>query len=96
MAQTDTPHLQPKRVGTATPKPFTFANKVPGAGRPFATGTKLGQAMNVKGMRAYQLAGKAEVSNRTLTEYLAGRKRITDAHAFKLAAALGVDVQDIL
>lgn len=63
------------------------------AGRPYPITTNLGKIMYARGLRAFEVAGKANVAPRTLTEYLAGRKEISDTHLVYLSALLGVDSQ---
>lgn len=61
----------------------------PSGGRPYPTHTPLGKIMWHGDWKVYDLASKAGVAPRTLTEYLAGRMQISSTHLVKLSKALG-------
>lgn len=64
-------------------------------GRSFPIDTPLGRAIWHSGLKLYQVAARAEISPRMLTEYLAERRRISDDHLEKLSRALDVPAADI-
>lgn len=66
-----------------------------GKGRPHCLETKLGVMIANRRLHSYEVGGKAGVSPRTLTEYLAGRKTITQQHLVALAKTLDCDPADI-
>lgn len=51
-----------------------------GKGRPYPTHTKLGKLMAFYGLRSYDVTARVQLAPRTLTEYLAGRKKISRKH----------------
>ena len=55
-----------------------------GVGRPYPTHTPLGKLMAYKGVRAYDLASAVGIPPRTLTEILAGRRKISRKHMASL------------
>lgn len=67
-----------------------------GKGRPFPTHTPLGKVMAKRGLRKYQVAGAAGISDRQLTEYLAGRASFSIEHLAKLCRVLKVDPEVLL
>ena len=58
--------------------------------RPFPTHTELGKRTLQAGFTKSELAAFSGVHERTLTEYLAGRKEMLPRHRRLLAKALGV------
>lgn len=57
--------------------------KIPG--RQYPTHTPLGRLMRHYGLRVMDVEARAGISHRTLTEYLAGRKRIQAHHLTALS-----------
>jgi len=68
---------------------------VVGGSRQYPVHTKLGRIMSKRGLRAYQVAAEAGIYVRSMTEYLAGRKKPTPRNMAKIAGYLGVDVADL-
>lgn len=66
-----------------------------GGSRPYPTHTKLGRIMLKRGLRAYKVAAEADVYVRSMTDYLAGRKKPSPRNMAKLAGVLGVTVPDL-
>jgi len=66
-----------------------------GGSRQYPVHTKLGRIMEKRGLRAYQVAADAGIYVRSMTEYLAGRKKPTPRNMAKLAEHLGVGVPDL-
>ena len=66
-----------------------------GGSRPYPTHTKLGRAMLKRGLRAIDVSRGADVYPRSMTEYLAGRKKPSPRNMAKLAGFLGVTVPDL-
>jgi hypothetical protein len=62
-------------------------------GRRVPSHTPLGAIMLHRGIRAYVLAGQTQISDRTLTEYLAGRRPIRSDHLARLSQYLQVSPQ---
>lgn len=77
---------------TATPQPgiATSTRQWSVTGRRFNTSTNLGKIMVVRGVTATQTSSETGIHPRTLTEYLAGRKKPTARHLMELAAYLRV------
>ena len=63
--------------------------------RPFNTDTRLGQLIEARGWTAGDFAVAAGVNARTLTEYLARRRKITREHLYAMADLLGVEAEEI-
>ena len=59
-------------------------------GRPFNTSSPLGKIMEQRGLSARQVAEGTGIYNRTLTEYLARRRKPTASHVRLLSRFLGV------
>lgn len=66
-----------------------------GRGRPHSTATVLGELLVDAGMTVFDLAVQSGVHNRTLTEYLAGRKAILPHHRLRIADVLDVDPEEL-
>lgn len=64
--------------------------------RPFNTTTPLGKLMVDAGYSAQEVSSISGVYVRTLSDYLSGRKPISDHHLNDLADALGVQPEDLL
>jgi len=64
--------------------------------RPFPTHTPLGKALRASSMTVAQLSAASGVYNRTLTEYLAGRKLWSVRHLTKVAEALNVEPEELM
>ncbi len=58
--------------------------------RPYPTHTRLGQRMSALGLKKYNVCGACSLSDRLLTEYLAGRARISPINRVYLAKFLDV------
>lgn len=67
----------------------TYPPMVDTRGRMYPTTTKLGHEMRMRRLRAYEVAAAARFSPRMLSEYLSGRKRISDKHLVALSLVLG-------
>lgn len=65
-------------------------------GRPVSQVTKLGRLIHSRGEDAYKVAAACSFANRTLTEYLAGRRYIRTEHAHALAKYFQVPIEDIV
>lgn len=65
-------------------------------GRPVSQVTKLGRLITARDEDAYKVAAACGFANRTLTEYLAGRRYIRANHAHALAEYFQVEVSDIV
>ena len=76
--------------------PYNRPSERKSRGRPFRADTKLGRLMVEGGWTAQELGAVSGVSPRTLTEYLALRQRISDAHLVMLADALEVSEEDLI
>lgn len=63
--------------------------------RNYPVHTRLGQRMAMLGYTATDFSAITGVHQRTLTEYLAGRKLPLPAHLFKMAEILGVEPADL-
>jgi hypothetical protein len=63
--------------------------------RPHNTSTPLGRRIQELGLRTYEVAAACRISPRLLTEYLAGRRRITPMNRALLARYLSMDVEDV-
>lgn len=59
-----------------------------GVGRPYPTDTPLGRLMAYKGLRSYDLCAAVGIPPRTLTEILAGRRKISRKHMASLCQYL--------
>jgi len=55
--------------------------------------TRLGRAIIFRDMRVYEVSAMIGVHPRTMTEYVAGRKVITEDHLRRLSEALRVEVE---
>lgn len=64
--------------------------------RPYPTYTALGRLMRDGAWTAADFAAVTGINARYLTEYLAGRRAMTPEHLDAAAAALDVDVDDII
>lgn len=64
-------------------------------GKPFNQITPLGKVMAREGWRLRDLAAVSGVCERTISDYLAGRKTISMYHAWPISEALEVDVNEI-
>lgn len=64
-------------------------------GRPFNTSTPLGKMMERKGLKVGDLAALAGLSERTITDYLNGRRTPSDVNFLYMARALGCRVEAI-
>lgn len=60
-------------------------------GRKYPTDTNLGKLMAYLDMTKKELAFESDVNERTLTEYLAGRQKISPDHRARIARALDID-----
>lgn len=67
-----------------------------GRGKPIRNTTRLARMVNGCDLRAYQVAGKAGIPQRLLTEYLAGRKVIKPEHCEALCRVLDCKPEDIV
>lgn len=66
-----------------------------GGSRRFPTHTKLGRIMAERGIRSNQVTVNTEIYTRSMTEYLAGRKKPSPRNMARLSAYLKVSVQDL-
>lgn len=84
--------------GTAPVTPYVspIYRTRPRQGRPFNTSTKLGKLIKARGMNAREVAHMAGMSERTLTELLAGRRRVSPINAAYFAAILNCDPSDVI
>jgi len=64
--------------------------------RPYPKHTKLGRLMYARGLRAIDVTVGTAISPRTMTEYLAGRKRPTPRNLTRLTMFLKVEPSAIL
>lgn len=69
---------------------------MPGRGKPIPTTTKLGRRIRELDMKVYDVCGKAQIHNRLMTEYIAGRRVINAAHADRLSRVLDCKPEDIV
>jgi len=92
----DTPTPHPHRPSRPSRRrvPFTLPSTKPG--RPFSRDTALGQIMATQGWTVAELGTVTGIYVRTLSDYLASRRKISDAHLTSLADALEVNVEDLL
>ena len=58
--------------------------------RPFNTSQPLGKIMEHRQLRVKDVEAMSGISYRTISDYLAGRRDITDDHAVLLSEALSV------
>lgn len=76
------------------PSPSTLPSRTvshgSASGRPYPTHTPLGQVMKQYGLRCVDVQHHTGIHSRTLTEYLASRKKFTPAHLAKLSRFLQV------
>lgn len=89
-------HLNPDTELSAPPLPLSAQRSRAWKGRPFNTSTPLGQIMKRQQLRVTDVAAMAGMSERKLSELLAGRKPIKPLDAIYLARALSVTVEDIM
>lgn len=68
---------------------------VVGGSRQYPVHTKLGRIMVRRGLRAIEVCNNTGVYPRSMTEYLAGRKKPTPRNMSRMAGYLGVDVADL-
>lgn len=83
-------------AGEVTPHTSPLYRTRPRQGRPFNTSTKLGKLIKARGMNAREVAHMAGMSERTLTELLAGRRRVSPINAAYFAAILNCDPSDVI
>jgi transcriptional regulator with XRE-family HTH domain len=63
--------------------------------RKFPTHTKLGKVLQESGLSKLELGYASGVSERTLTEYLAGRKAMLNRHLTAISAAFNCDPEEL-
>lgn len=63
--------------------------------RAYNTTTPLGRALRTGGWTATDFAAVTGINYRTLTEYLAGRRKMTPEHLTAAADALGLAEEDV-
>ena len=66
-----------------------------GGSRQYPIHTKLGRIMEKRGLRIIEVSSVTGVYPRSMTEYLAGRKKPTPRNMARLAEHLGVGVPDL-
>ena len=66
-----------------------------GGSRQYPVHTKLGRIMEKRGLRVIEVSSRTGVYPRSMTEYLAGRKKPTPRNMARLAECLGVNVPDL-
>lgn len=66
-----------------------------GGSRQYPVHTKMGRIMAKRGLRAIEVSSGAGVYPRSMTEYLAGRKKPSPRNMGKIAAFLNVGVADL-
>lgn len=91
-AAAETPAAETQITGPAQP---LFRTR-PRHGRPFNTSTKLGKMIKARGMTAREVAHAAGMSERMMTELLAGRRRVSPVNATYFAAILSCDPADVI
>ena len=64
--------------------------------RPYSTSQPLGRVMHDAGWTVSEVDGATGISYRTLSDYLAGRKKFSDYHLATLADLLDVDPDVLL
>lgn len=89
-------HLTPDTELVAPPLPLSAHRSRAWRGRPFNTSTPLGQIMKRQQLRVTDVASMSGMSERKLSDLLAGRKPIKPVDAVYLARALSVTIDDIM
>ena len=89
-------HLDPSTELSSTALPLSAQRSRAWRGRPFNTSTPLGKLMKQRQLRVTDVASMAGMSERKLSDLLAGRKPIKQVDAVYLARALDVTVADVL
>jgi len=79
---------------SSTP-PVRLRHSVPRHGRPFNTSTPLGKAMQRRGLKVGDVAAIAGISERYLSDFLAGRKVPSEEQLLYLARAVDAPVNEI-
>ena len=64
--------------------------------RPFSTETALGEALLDQGWTATEFSHASGIHPRTLTEYLAGRSRMSGRHLAAAADVLEIKAEDLV
>lgn len=68
----------------------------PRNGRPFNTSTPLGKMIKARGFNAREVAHLAGMSERKMTELLAGRRKVTPVDATYFASILNCQPGDLI
>lgn len=88
-------HLDPSTELSGAALPLSAQRSRAWRGRPFNTSTPLGQLMKQRMLRVTDVASMAGMSERKLSDLLAGRKPIKQIDAVYLARALDVTVAEV-
>ena len=64
-------------------------------GRPFNTSTRLGQVMERDGWTVNEVSALSGVNARKMSDYLAGREKMSVDHLFAISDAIGVAPEEI-